>query len=49
MCRLKGEGFARCTRLQRGREGKGREKNPGLCQDLEETGFRIEDWCQAEE
>lgn len=48
MHRLKGEGFARCARLQKGREGKGREKDPDLCQDLEETGSRIEDWCQAE-
>lgn len=48
MRRLKGEGFARCARLQGGREGKGRErKDPGLCQGLEETGSRIEDWCQA--
>lgn len=49
MCRLKGEGFAKCARLQGGRERNGREKkDPGLCQDLEENGSRIEDWCQAE-
>lgn len=48
MHRLKGEGFARCARLQGGKEGKGRErKDPGLCQKLEETGSRLVPWLRV--